>query len=277
MISSTASTPSFITSKKYSGGVTVTFDYYMSGNTNNKWWTLAWTSSNTNASIYAGVSSSNTSDTNNAYSLPTNVQNTWATATVTIPAGEWYLYFAGAVGEWSGGYVIIDNFKIGDTVLETFSDGTYGIFLDNRSSKPDAITIADGKVGFKPGEYSAKLDFSKSFDNNAKTIITKTACVKAGSTISFQYMIPEETTIGDWWAICWDTNGSSPNFWAVGNGNAAGNGGINPNPNKLKGQGWVTYSFTLPAGDEMYYLYFTGYQNWSGYVYIDNIIIINTI
>ena len=270
LISSTKTTPSFITSGKYvsDGTLTVSFDYYMSGNTKNKWWTLAWTTSNTNASIYAGVSSSNTTSENSAQSLPTNVQDAWATTTVTIPAGEWYFYFAGAVNEWSGGYVIIDNFKIGDIVTETFNNGEYGIFLDNRDSKPDAITIAEGKEDFVPGEYAAKLDFTNSFDNNASTFITKQAYA-GGSTVSFKYYIPEETTIGDWWSICWDTNGSSPNFWAVGNGIATPNGGVNPNPNKLKTGKWVEYSITLPAGGP-YYLYFCGYQNWNGCVYIDN-------
>ena len=426
-ISSTASTPSFITAQAYTftEDTVVTFDYYMSGNTNNKWWTLGWAASNTNANIYAGVDASKTTETNNAKALPTNVQDAWATATVTVPAGTWYLYIAGAVGEWNGGSVIIDNFAIGGEVVEDFNDGTYGIFLDNRESRyPEAITLVDGyvaeeieeseyaaqvyidKIGgsdgkaafitkdkyaagsqvtiryFIPkdvtsdwlaicgptdasntsvyenwlwngtnyvkgvwstitvtlkedcyiqiggavgdwgnkdnpktegyiliddftvngevvenfnkglensafnvntpgavvladgyvapsGEYSAKLDFSSSFDNNATTFITKQAYA-GGSTVSFKYMIPEETTVGDWWAICWDTNAANPDFWAVGNGPVSPNGGINPNPNKVKGSNWVEYSFTLPDDDNMYYLYFTGYQNWAGYVYIDD-------
>ncbi len=138
-ISSDAKTPSFITSSKYAGGVTVTFDYYMSGNTNNKWWTLNWTTSNTSANIYAFVEPT---DTNNGVSLPVQ-QDVWQTVSVEIPAGEWYFYFGGAVGEWGDGYVIIDNFKIGNHVTETFNNGEYGIFLNN---KADAITIADGKA-----------------------------------------------------------------------------------------------------------------------------------
>jgi len=137
-ISSEASQPSFITASKYAGGVTVTFDYYMSGNTANKWWTFNWTTSNTVASIYAFVENN---PNQQGQALPT-VQDSWQTVSVEIPAGEWYFYFGGAVGEWGNGYVIIDNFKIGDMVTETFNNGEYGIFLNNT---PDAITIADGK------------------------------------------------------------------------------------------------------------------------------------
>jgi len=141
LISSTVSTPSFITAQKYAGGVTVTFDYYMSGNTNNKWWSFCWTTNNTVASIYAHVENN---PNQQGRELPV-VQDSWQTVSVEIPAGEWYFYFGGAVKEWGNGYVIIDNFKIGDVVTETFNNGEYGIFLDNRDSKPDAITIADGK------------------------------------------------------------------------------------------------------------------------------------
>ena len=148
LISTTKTTPSFITKNAYtfSEPTMVTFDYYMSGNTKNKWWTLAWTTSNTAADIYAGVSPSHTTATNDAYELPANVQDSWQKASVTIPAGTWYFYFAGAVGEWSGGYVIIDNFTIeSQGIKETFNEGL-GIFLDNRESRyPDAITVVAGK------------------------------------------------------------------------------------------------------------------------------------
>lgn len=137
-ISSEANKPSFITANTYTGGVTVTFDYYMSGNTAEKWWTFNWTTDNTVANIYAFVEPT---DTNKGQALPV-VQDSWQTVSVEIPAGEWYFYFAGAVGEWGDGYVIIDNFKIGDEVTETFNNGEYGIFLNNT---PAAITIADGK------------------------------------------------------------------------------------------------------------------------------------
>ena len=142
LISSTASTPSFITAQKYAGGTTVTFDYYIADNTLNKWWTFNWTTDNTVASLYAFVEN----NPNQAgIEIDAKEQGVWKTITIEIPEGEWYFYFAGAVGEWGDGYVIIDNFKIGDTLVADFDDGTYGIFLDNRDSKPDAIVIANGK------------------------------------------------------------------------------------------------------------------------------------
>ena len=273
LISSTKTTPSFITKQAYTltEDTTITFDYFMSGNTNSKWWTFNWTSNNKDASIYAFVETSAV-----AFGTELNrVQDVWTSASVTVPAGTWYFYFAGAVGEWSGGYVIIDNFQVGDVVSENFNNGTdYGIFADNRDSKPDAITLANGKSDFVPGEYSVELDFTNSFENNASTFISKKAYA-GGSVISFKYMIPNETTVGDWWSFNWTTNLASPDFWAVGNGAAEGCGGVNPNPNKNKGQGWVEYTVTLPAGGP-YYLYFCGYSNWNGCVYIDDFTIWST-
>ncbi len=143
LISSTTSTPSFITAKAYTltEETTVTFDYYMTGNTNDKWWTFNWTTSNTVANIYAFVEPT---ATNNGVTLP-RVQDSWQTTTITVPAGTWYFYFAGAVTEWGEGYVIVDNIQIGDVVSEDFNKGL-GIFLDNREGKqPNAITLVDGK------------------------------------------------------------------------------------------------------------------------------------
>ena len=272
-ISSTKTTPTFITKQKYSGGVTVTFDYYMSGNTNNHWWMFGWTNNAGVASIYAHAEDNK--ENNDGKDLP-KVQDSWQTVKVDIPAGEWYFYFAGNKPDCdSTFYVIVDNFQIGDVVTETFNYGIAESIFGVRSSHASAIETADGKELFVPGEHSAKLDFSNSFDNNGKTFITKQAIATGGSIVSFKYMIPSETTVGDWWAICYTTDASNPNFWAVGNGLAAGGGGVNPNPNKYKGQGWVEYSFTLPDDGNNYYLYFTGYQNWSGYVYIDDFQVIS--
>ena len=261
---------SFVTSSSYTGVRKVTFDYFMADNTSNKWWSFCWSESNSanndSTTIYAHTGSYAGCG---GVALPT-AQGVWQSVTVDVPDGTWYFYIGGAKGEWGNGYVILDNLVFTDVngnvvVTENFNNG-FGIFENRR---PANVMLEAGKPDFVPGEYAAKLDFSNSFDNNAKTFITKNTYA-GGSTVSFMYMIPEETTVGDWWAICYDTNGSSPNFWAVATGfESDANGGANPNPNKLKGQGWVEYSVTLPAGGS-YYLYFTGYQNWSGYVYVDN-------
>ncbi len=262
LISSTANTPSFITAEKWAGNVTVTFDYYMSGNTNNKWWTLNWTTNNTSANIYAFVEPT---DTNNGVSLPV-LQDGWQTASVEIPAGDWYFYFAGAVGEWSNGYVLIDNFKIGDVYTETFNYG-YGIFLDNRDSKPDAITLVEGKEDFKPGEYAMKYIPNAT---DAVGAITKQAYA-GGSKVSFKYFIPEGTTTG-WWGIAWRTGASEANnYHAAGVENALGYKALGV----VAGE-WVDVEFTLPAGGP-YYLYFGNEvgNNWklngeNAYILIDN-------
>lgn len=264
LISSTATTPSFITAKAYTltEATTITFDYYMSNNTLNKWWTLAWTNNNTVASIYAHVE--NNKSNNDAKELPTNVQDEWATASVTVPAGTWYFYFAGAVGEWSNGYVIIDNFKIGNQVTETFNNGDYGIFLDNRESKPDAITIADGYVEGavvepeapeKIGDLALKILFNNG-DDGVRVRTTK--AYAGGSTIEFKYYIQADTAT-QWTRFIWDADTSCSNYadTYTSFGNTAGS--------------WVTWSYTLPSGGP-YYLYF-GFEcgNWkdsSGAPYI---------
>ena len=267
LISSTKSTPSFITAQAYTfdKDTVVTFDYYMSGNTNNKWWTLSWTNDNKVADIYAHVGSNK--ENNDGRDLPREIQDVWATATVTVPAGTWYIYFAGAVGEWSGGSVIIDNVKFGDTLVEDFNDGTYGIFLDNRDSKPDAITIAAGKVEEKveSAEYAMKYIFNASGETVSQ--VTKQAYA-GGSTVSFKYYIPVGTAT-QWWGICWSTSNTGLDIYA-----AASTASAKP-LSTVVGE-WTTVEFTLPEGGE-YYLYFgSEVGNWkfengdNAYVLIDD-------
>ena len=80
------------------GSLVVTFDYFMSGNLGNKWWAFFWTNDNKVASVYAHVEENK--ENNNGIDLPVNVQDQWAKASVTVPAGEWYLYFGGSIGDW---------------------------------------------------------------------------------------------------------------------------------------------------------------------------------
>ena len=266
-ISSTTSTPSFITTEAYTfdEDTVVTFDYYMSGNTLNKWWTLSWTNDKTVADIYAHVGSNK--DNNDGKDLPTGVQDAWTTASVTVPAGTWYIYFGGAKGEWSGGYVIIDNVKFGDQVVADFNDGTYGIFEDNRDSEPDAITIAAGKVEekFESGEYAMKYIFNAS--SEVVSQVTKQAYA-GGSTVSFKYYIPEGTTT-QWWGICWSTGNSGLDIYAAASTASA-------KPLSATVGAWTKVEFTLPEGGP-YYLYFgSEVGNWkfengdNAYVLIDD-------
>ena len=287
LISGTKTTPSFITRQKYvsDGSLVVTFDYFMSGNLGNKWWAFFWTNDNKVASVYAHVE--NNKENNNGIDLPVNVQDVWTTASVTLPAGEWYLYFGGSIGDWGKkdgeegrGYVIIDNFRIGDLAFEDFNntnnandESDYGIFVDNRSSKPNAITLAEGKKEFEAGEHAAKFDFSSSFDCVSNTFITKEAIAKGGDTVSLKYYIPETSSIGDWWCISWSNvnSGEGASYWKP-NRLEVPNGGMGMS--MTKGE-WVDVTFTIPTDDAgyTYYLYLCAYGStniWSGEVYIDN-------
>ena len=276
LISSTKTTPSFITAEPYvsDGTLTVSFDYYLV-NPNNKWWTLAYTTSNTNANIYAGVSSSNTTDTNNAFSLPTNVQNTWTSASYTIPAGTWYFYFAGAVGEWGSGYFLIDNFRIGNQVTETFndSDSSYGIFLDNRSSKPDAITIAEGKEDSVPdvgaGSYAAKLqiDLISGTKTTPSFITAKAYTLTEPTIVSLDYYMSGNTN-SKWWALLWTNDNTVASIYAHAENNKENNDGRDL-PKNIQ-DAWATASIEVPAGT--WYFYIGGaVGEWTGgYVLVDN-------
>ena len=273
LISGTVSTPSFITKEKYvsDGNLVVTFDYFMSGNTISKWWAFFWTNDNKVASIYAHVE--NNKENNSGIDLPTGIQDQWAKASVTIPAGEWYFYIGGAKGEWSGGYVIIDNIKIGNLANEDFNNTNnlenekdYGIFVDNRDSEPNAITLVEGKPAdtedptpdpepdpdptpdpIEPGEYAMKLVFA----NDLLGMITKEP-IAGGTTVSFKYFIAEGTEIGNgWWGVAWHTDSASANnYHAAGIENAMGSMSLT----KVVGT-WVDVEFTLPA-DGSYYIYF---------------------
>ena len=146
-ISGTASTPSFITRKAYSGVATVTFDCFITGNPNGKWWAFSWTSDKKNANIYALNNNGNCTPTNNGRGLTTDGQDAWQTITVEIPEGEWYFYIAGEKGAWGEGYVILDNIVFKDAngnVIESedFENG-YTVFENNRET---SIFLVKGKV-----------------------------------------------------------------------------------------------------------------------------------
>lgn len=280
-ISSIETTPTFITKEAYTFTVptTVTFDYYMSGNSKNHWWMFGWTNNKTCASIYAHTE--NNEENNYGKELPTNVQDAWARVSVEVPAGTWYFYIAGNRKDCQSTFsVIVDNIKFGNQYTETFNDGIDESIFEVNPKYEAAIELAEGKEDFISGNYSAKLDFTNSFDNNAKTFITKGAYASGGSVISFKYLIPEETIVGDKWAICFDTNGSEPDFWAVDNGidkigtmdeygKIITTGGVSLDLNTNKGR-WIEYTLTLPKDNNMYYVYFCAYSNWNGCIYIDD-------
>ena len=209
-ISSTASTPTFITKTAYTLAeeTAVTFDYY----TNSECWMMfGWTTDQRVADIYAHVGSN---ANNYGSNVPNNVKDEWTTMTVTVPAGTWYFYFAGnkpdcnsnKAGCGSDCYIIVDNFKVGDIVTENFNhEVSESIFaVSPFSSHHAAISLVDGKIApveFEPGEHSAKIMLDKIVEvgvNGNATFITKDS-YDMGTTISFKYFVSEEGFKDDNW------------------------------------------------------------------------------
>ncbi len=150
-ISSTTSTPTFITKQAYvsDGTLQVTFDYYTNGS---DWWMFGWTNDQKVASIYAHVESNQAN--NYGQGLPlTNGE--WKSVTITVPAGTWYFYIAGnkpdcnsnKSGCGSNCHMVVDNFAIGNQVTETFNYGIgESIFtVSPFSSHHSAIEAVVGK------------------------------------------------------------------------------------------------------------------------------------
>lgn len=206
-----------------------------------------------------------------------NSSSTVATGNYTDGANYLYFMICPTVsGEGVAFY--LENFAIAmgeEVVTDTFDDLKSTLFVESATLNADhgsagmGFELADVHgVPEINGDYAAKLDFTDSFKYAANTFITANAYA-GGSTVSFKFNIPAETTIGDWWSFNWTTNGASPDFYAVAYGAAEGCGGVNPYSSKTSGTGWKEYTITLPAGGP-YYLYFCGYQNWDGYVLIDD-------
>ena len=157
-IMSSSKANGFITTQAYTltEATVVTFDYLMVDNDKPAWWCLFWTDDKNVASVYAHVE--NNKDHNDGRDLPKDVHGTWATASITVPAGTWHFYISGEVGQWGDpnrvngkGYVLIDNFKVGNVVSEDFNNATgFGIFEDNRDSYPNAITLVDDPRSLEP-------------------------------------------------------------------------------------------------------------------------------
>ncbi len=292
LISTTASTPSFITKERYvsDGSLVVTFDYMVVGNDKPAWWILAWTNDNTKASLYAHVEGN---DYAGGIDLPKENTDGWQTATVTIPAGEWYLYIALEVGQWGNqdgeqgrGYVVIDNFRIGDIVTETFENtnnandpSDFGIFLDNRNAKhSNAIELVEGKIGgdepvipeppvFEPGEYAMKLF---AIDHTGIIPAASNVAFAGGSEVSFMYYIPEGTTT-KWWRLSYTA--SVPNTAAYTDYYEAAHFTVT----EVVGA-WTKFTAVLPTDAESYYIFFvTEEGSWKGpndevaYILIDNV------
>lgn len=145
-ISTDATKPSFITKKAYPAGSTISFKYYInSGGTVGGWWNISWTTSNTNADVYKFAAGKGDKD-GSGMELEKNT-DVWVTKTITLPSDQaeaYYLFFAGAVGEWTNTEIYIDNFTVtsGTTVEEdNFNQGLEdGLFAVNADG-PTAVSL----------------------------------------------------------------------------------------------------------------------------------------
>ena len=144
-ISSTASTPTFITKQAFEsdGTLTVTFDYYTNSDC---WMILGWTTDPTVASIYAHVENN---ENNKGIDIPYDTKEQWTTYTATIPAGTWYFYFAGNKPDCSSDkhgcgadcYIIIDNFKVGEQATENFNKDVSDWMFSIRASHAAGVEM----------------------------------------------------------------------------------------------------------------------------------------
>ena len=137
---------SFVTANAYSNVRTITFDYQVVNNTNDKWWSLCWTSTaaGSDTTIYAHTGSYTGCG---GFELPKANTDGWQSITVEIPEGEWRFYIGGSKGDWPSGYVIVDNIVLKDAngnvvATETFDEG-FSVFQNNRTS---CIFLVDGKT-----------------------------------------------------------------------------------------------------------------------------------
>ena len=144
-ISSTTSTPTFITKQAFEsdGTLTVTFDYYTNSDC---WMILGWTTDPTVASIYAHVENN---ENNKGKDIPYDTKEQWTTYTATIPAGTWYFYIAGNKPDCSSDkhgcgadcYIIIDNFKVGEQATENFNKDVSDWMFSIRASHAAGVEM----------------------------------------------------------------------------------------------------------------------------------------
>ncbi|MBR2337440.1 MAG: hypothetical protein IKA61_05815, partial [Clostridia bacterium] len=254
---------SFITKDAYSAGTEVSFMYYVDENATIKdgtWLKVCVATDPTKTSIYSGW----------VADIPVT-RGQWLSLSFTMPS-DGCIYIAGAALEWGAqagnpgeGFILIDDFKVGD-VTETFNQGLKASIFNVNT--PDAVELADGYIAPAgpefPGEYSMKYIFNVS----GETVSQITANAYAGgSTVSFKYFIPEGTS-AQWWGLVYTTSNTGLDIYAAADSSKAFM------PGATLGQ-WTTVEFTLPAGGP-YYLYFgSEVGNWKlngsdAYVLIDD-------
>ncbi|MCQ2449189.1 MAG: dockerin type I repeat-containing protein [Clostridia bacterium] len=250
---------SFVTKQAYAGGSTVNFDAFVPSGAS--WWGLCWTTNPNVTSIY------------NCWSLGTTFAtkaDQWAGYTATLPeGGNYYLYFVGAVGEWGGKELLIDNVVInspaGATLAaEEFSAGLgnsiFNYVKTNTSDLPVVTEVVEGQSASADYAASINIDGICSADNGQMSFITKKA-YPGGSTVNFDAYVPSGTS---WWGMCWTTDAnvnSIYNCWSLGRTFSTQN------------DTWATYTATLPDDGNDYYFYIVGaVGEWNGQeMMVDNV------
>ena len=271
-LSGTAGKFSLMTNEAYPAGSTITFKYKITGNTGGKWWSVIWFTDDNRYSldVYAHTSG-------NGVSFDKDENDVWLTKTVTLPAegGPYKFTFGGAMSEWNGGFLYIDNVVIesNGSILATegFEDG-YGIFFNNLER---ALTLAEGEgyVESLTGEHALKI-YQR--DNGGKVPGFFNQAVPGGSTVTFKYLIPEGTTLtkNTWWRISYTPDVPNEAAW-TDYYNAAFR------DISLVVGTWTTVSITLPTDAESYYVFFATEEGdkWvapdgsRGYVLVDDFVV----
>ena len=251
-----------VTKKAYEGGSEVSFKYFIpAGTTTGGWWGIAWNDVAGNANNYhaAGIEANYVGH----YTL-SKVTGEWTDVSFTLPAGgPYYLYFGSDVGSnWkvdgANSYALIDDFTVNGEVERFTSNKENPLF----NVVAGGITFGDGYVekAFEEGEYSVKYGLNV---HDKISFYTKKS-YPAGTTVSFKYYLPSETTT-KWWG--WATAGSiaGADYYATasnGVGNTVGE--------------WTTVNFTTASDGYIYLGFECG--NWAldggtPYILLDDFVI----
>ena len=271
-----------ITKEAYPAGSTVSFKYYIPAGTSTAWWGLAWSETTTGLDIYGAAGA-------NAHHPATKVGE-WVTESFTLPAegGPYYLYFGAEDGHWthsSGNpYLLIDDVTINGKVetfnlhfessifhmLDASAIGTYAYSGKASVLGASPETETDNEV-LERENGAIKLPIDAAHADGQ--LITQKA-YKGGSTISFDYLIPDDvyfTGSTSWWHVLYTTDSSKKDIYEHSYALYS--------PDKSMEQGvWHSVSFTLPEDDNNYYFYFgAAIGEWKigndqvGYMLIDNV------
>ncbi len=123
-LSADVTAPTIITKNAYPAGTTVSFDAFIPAKKEGQgaWWGIGFTKDPQNANIY------DIWEAGKGQSLPSN-HNQWAHYEFEITGdGDYYLFVAGAIGEFEDGKFMLDNVTIGNTVYDNFNGGIDNLF-----------------------------------------------------------------------------------------------------------------------------------------------------